>query len=279
MANADNWLEINKLHHDRFADDYAEHHVEIYNETEQARLTSELHAIVSNLRKDNQKLHALDFGTGAGNLTGILLNLGCKVTATDVSEGCMRTVSSNFDDNNSSLETSLLNGIDLSQFSDDTFDLCATYSVLHHVPDYLHAVRELARVTKPGGVIFIDHESSPQSWIPSHDRNEYVRQVQTMIKPSFFDRWGPKGLLHRVRIKLKKIKNPRYQEEGDIHIWDDDHIEWDEVESALREQNIIDIKRSNYLVCRERGKLTPLYDIYKDRYHDMSMLIGYKKRA
>lgn len=134
------------------------------------------------------------------------------------------------------------------------------------------------RITKPGGVIFIDHESSPQAWMPSPVRDAYLKHLQARLKSSFFDRWGPKCLLQRVCIKLKKLGNPRYQIEGDIHVWDDDHIDWDNIENILKEQNV-DITRSDYLVCRVRGETTPLYDNYKSLYFDMSMLIGRKKYA
>ena len=30
-----------------------------------------------------------------------------------------------------------------------------------HIPDYLGAIREMIRILRPGGFIYIDHESSP----------------------------------------------------------------------------------------------------------------------
>jgi len=39
-------------------------------------------------------------------------------------------------------------------FSDGTFDVVAFSSVLHHIPDFERAVREAARVVRPGGAIF-----------------------------------------------------------------------------------------------------------------------------
>lgn len=79
-----------------------------------------------------------------------------------------------------------------------------------------------------------------------------------------------------MKIKLKKINNPRYQEEGDIHIWEDDHIEWDKIEGVLLDEGMREIKRVDYTLCRERGAITPLYDNFKERYHDVSMLIARK---
>jgi ubiquinone/menaquinone biosynthesis C-methylase UbiE len=272
----EDWLKINKSHHDGFANEYEGHHAEIYNAIEQDRLFSVLQEVVQTIRKNTLAPHVLDFGTGAGNLTSHFLNLGCHVTATDVSEGCLDQVKLSFHENGDRLQTVLLNGQDLTNFEDDFFDICATYSVLHHVPDYLLAVRELARVTKPGGIIFIDHESSPDSWQVSDVGEEYLEQVRALIKPAFWPRWSPTALFHRVVVKCHKLQNPRYQEEGDIHIWEDDHIEWDKMESILKEVGFVDIKRTDYLLCRERASNAPLYHQYKGKYTDMSMLVARK---
>lgn len=40
-------------------------------------------------------------------------------------------------------------------FADDSFDLMVQFHVLEHIPDDLAAIREMARVLKPGGVALI----------------------------------------------------------------------------------------------------------------------------
>jgi hypothetical protein len=52
---------------------------------------------------------------------------------------------------------------DLS-FNRDSFDLITFYSVLHHLPDYVAALRVLSGFLKKGGVMYIDHEASPSYW-------------------------------------------------------------------------------------------------------------------
>ena len=51
--------------------------------------------------------------------------------------------------------------------------MAVTYSVLHHVPDYLRAVNELVRVLKPGGLLYIDHEFTDNHWRPDGVLGEY----------------------------------------------------------------------------------------------------------
>lgn len=272
----EDWLKINKSHHDGFADEYEGHHAEIYNAIEQSRLFSALQDVVDDIKKNIPVPHALDFGTGAGNLTSHFLKLGCHVTAADVSEGCLAQVKRSFHANADRLETSLLNGQDLKNFEDNSFDICGTYSVLHHVPDYLLAVREMARVTKQGGMVFIDHEASPDSWKKTNVGEAYLDQIRVLIKPTFWQRWSATAIMSRIVVKWHKLQNPRFQEEGDIHIWEDDHIEWKSIESSLLQFGFVDIKRTNYLLCRERVGNAPLYHKYKDKYSDMSLLVARK---
>lgn len=55
--------------------------------------------------------------------------------------------------------------------------MVATYSVLHHVPDYLKIVDEFVRVLKPGGVIYIDHEVSPSYWEINDTYQSYLEEL------------------------------------------------------------------------------------------------------
>ena len=66
------------------------------------------------------------------------------------------------------LLTLILNGKGLGSLETDSFDFITVYSVLHNITDYLAALSELARVCKPGGVIYLDHEPSGQFWSDDH---------------------------------------------------------------------------------------------------------------
>lgn len=48
-------------------------------------------------------------------------------------------------------------------FPDSSFDLVTAFEVLEHVPDLARAVKEMARVCRPGGLIVI---SVPHDWFP-----------------------------------------------------------------------------------------------------------------
>jgi ubiquinone/menaquinone biosynthesis C-methylase UbiE len=137
-------------------------HPEVYSLREQKRITQNLTTITQQI-VDNQK-SALDIGAGTGNLTGKLLELGYRVMATDISpEMCqiLRRKFSAFIPNQLTVVNSPVEDL---TFSEGKFDLIAGYSVLHHLPDYLAALRYLAFYLKWGGIIYIDHEASPTYW-------------------------------------------------------------------------------------------------------------------
>src|SRR5205823_2480921 len=113
-----------------------------------------------------------------------------------------------------------------SELADQSFDLIATYSVLHHIPDYLAACAEMARLCRPGGVVVIDHEASPNVWQPDASLEQFRRDAP------YFD-WRkylkPSNYVHRVR----RVFDPKHANEGDIHVWPDDHIEWDRIVATM----------------------------------------------
>ena len=161
-SEAQRQIDRNIAIHDRVARKYDALHGEIFNDIEQNRLAASLARARDLVRSGNPALKAFDFGCGSGNVTRHLLDLGLDVTAADVSQGFLDLVRARYPSER--LSTLLMNGRDLSNVGDESHDLIVTYSVLHHIPDYLAAVGELARICKRGGVIMIDHEPTEEYW-------------------------------------------------------------------------------------------------------------------
>jgi ubiquinone/menaquinone biosynthesis C-methylase UbiE len=138
-------------------------HPEVYTKQEQKRITAKLQT-ADKLVTDNQK-NALDVGAGTGNLTGKLLQMSYTVTAVDISAEMCAILKRKY---NGYLQSNKLtiacSPIEDLAFEVGKFDLIACYSVLHHLPDYVNALRCLSVFLKKGGVIYIDHEASPFYW-------------------------------------------------------------------------------------------------------------------
>jgi len=265
-------IQKNVALHTRIATEYDQRHAEIYNRPEQDRLREALRLSVESLTSVGGTPNALDYGCGAGNLTQHLLSLGCTVVASDVTPLFLDVVRSSF--SCPELTTHLLNGADLREFADDSFDLVATYSVLHHVPDYLAIVAEFARVVKRGGVIVIDHEASESFWSPSSVLIEF-RQTTTVARPilrRLMDLLRPSWYAKR----WKKFLDPRFQEEGDIHVWPDDHIEWPKVRDVLSSKGIRVVHEVDYLLYQSHFDPT-IYEKFASRCSDMHLYIGRKE--
>ncbi len=99
---------------------------------------------------------ALDFGCGAGRLTLALAEHVDRVTGVDVSAGMVDKARAL--DTTGGRCTFVLNPRDdLSLFDDGSFDLTYSSLVLQHLPPEQArlALRELARVTRPGGALIV----------------------------------------------------------------------------------------------------------------------------
>ena len=196
-----------------------------------------------------------------------LLDLQMDVTAADLSPEFLRTVERRF-----GVPTLRLNGRDLAEVPDGSFDLVAAYSVLHHIPDYLAAVRELARVTAPGGIVYLDHEANDGFWAPDgcahHLRIEW--QERRLTAPGFWNperrRWQRYLMPSKYALGVRLLFDPDYLFgiEGDIHVWAEDRIEWDRVVEALEESRCEVAWREDYL-NHNPDYPEDLYEAYRDR--------------
>ena len=137
-------------------------HPEVYSKQEQKRITAKLKTIDQQITSNHR--NALDVGAGTGNLTGKLLQMGYTVTATDISPEMCKILKKKYAAYLPEKLTIINSPIEDLSFSEGKFDLITFYSVLHHLPDYVTALRTLSGFLKQGGVMYIDHEASPYYW-------------------------------------------------------------------------------------------------------------------
>ncbi len=242
---------------ERSVQSYAKHHgtydgnhPEIFNDIEQARLRDSLHRLVSESGVTSP--NALDLGAGSGNVTAHLLDLGARVTAAEVSPHFIELLQRRFGD---AVETTHINGENLAGLPDDTFDIVTLYSVLHHIPDYLAIVEEIARVLRPGGLVYFDHEVNEEYWRPDGCWTEF-RQAAAEHYRHQAGLWNPhrwrwqRFLLPRNYVHgLQKLRDPQYmlRREGDIHVTADDHIEWPKLVERVNASGMSVVRSVDYL--------------------------------
>ena len=266
-------IEFNIQAHNKVAIKYAAIHGEIYNQTEQSRLHASLKEAMDLIQCEGTtaRKQVLDLGCGAGNLTDHLVAMNANVISADVSPNFLSQIRQRHSKNE--VSTLQLNGSDLSNIEDASLEMVATYSVLHHIPDYLSIINECMRVLKSGGILYIDHEVPDEYWHHTATLNKFYKDVQS---------FGPHILTKFLRptnyidFFIRKLRNPRYRREGDIHVFPDDHIEWQKIAERINKHGEMLIQR-DYLLYRS-GFKTEVYEAYKTTLSDMRLAI-YRKRC
>lgn len=280
-------ISFNIQAHDEIASNYDERHTEIFNPTEQQRIQRVVEDAYRCLTTRSENKVILDFGSGTGNLTQYLLRLDASVIATDVSTGCLEVVQKKFCNHNN-LTTLVLNGNDLKEIKNNSIDMIATYSVLHHVPDYLKIIGEFTRVVKPGGVIYIDHEVDETYWEYNAAYMSYLKELGNSFYTVHANELGLKqkigvkaylkALLNKLRPERNKPKSLILCGAGDIHVYRHDHINWGEIENILCEHCTIEAG-STYLVCRETEDPPSVWENWHTKCIDMRFIIARKKSS
>ena len=268
---------------------YERRHPEIFNPVEQARLRAGLSAALAEVRSAGAAPRVLDLGCGTGNVTRHLLELGARVVAADVSPEFLTMIRRRHGAAGR-VETLELNGRDLSSLADGSVDAVCAYSVLHHIPDYAGAIDELCRVLAPGGVAYIDHEANENFWdkescfwrlllaaddariarrnrlVPGTPWDPRVHRWQRFLQPS------------KYHLKLRQMVNPAYpwDVEGDIHVWDHDHIEWELVEERLRGGGCEIVRRQDYLNYSTEYP-DEVWERFRDRCTNMRLVVARKR--
>jgi 2-polyprenyl-3-methyl-5-hydroxy-6-metoxy-1,4-benzoquinol methylase len=212
-------------------------HPEVYSKREQKRVTSKLQ-MIDKLVTDNRK-NALDVGAGTGNLTGKLLQMGYTVTAVDISAEMCAILKRKYRDYllNSKLAV-VCSPIEDLAFKAGKFDLITCYSVLHHLPDYLGALRSLSVFLKKGGVIYIDHEASPFYW--KTERSSLANLIKGIYLHS-------NPLLNSVFFQITGLRVPSIDYRLSDYWYKKEHaLNHSSIQQTLKEENYASATRTDY---------------------------------
>jgi len=272
---ADRDIARNAAAYDRVAATYDQVHPEIFNPVEQERLAQAVRDVLGALGPGAAPARVLDIGAGTGNLTGHFLAADAVVTSADVSPGCLRLLAERFGATGRHA-VQRIDGRSLHVFPDASFDVVACYSVLHHVPDYLALVAEMARVARPGGLVYCDHERHDASWTDP-ERDAFMHEAW-VFPPKRWTRFlRPRNYWNRLRPLLawRRWFDPRWMPEGDLHIWPDDHIEWGRLEARAREHGVAPAFVRDYLLYDAHFDRAA-WERWKDRVTDYRMWVGRK---
>src|SRR4051812_14945031 len=109
----------------------------------------------------------LDVGSGPGTITADLARLVREVVAIEATEEAAELTRAELDRQgigNAEVRVGDVHALDLP---DDGIDVAHAHQVLQHVSDPVRALREMARVTRPGGLVAVrDSDYAAFAWYP-----------------------------------------------------------------------------------------------------------------
>jgi len=165
----------------------------------------------------------LDIGTSSGTNLRLLRDLGFSdVTGLDFSEDAIRFCAQ------AGLGTVRQGDITAMPFESDQFSLVLATDIIEHVDDDLRALREVARVLKPGHTVLITVPAFPSLWGFQDDVSLHKRRYR--MKP-LLDRIRAAGLVPRTSFhfnyllfgpiwsarRLMKVWRHRFHSESELN--------------------------------------------------------------
>lgn len=93
----------------------------------------------------------LDIGTGSGLVTRCAEGLFALRIGIDLSPKILAT-------NRKAFDLGVTADVDVLPFADNSFDVVTCFAVLHHLYAFEGLVSEVARVLRPGGIFYSDHD-------------------------------------------------------------------------------------------------------------------------
>lgn len=101
----------------------------------------------------------LDVGCGTGFILNLARDLFAELHGVDVTPAMLAKV-----DTSSGNITLHNRPAESLPFAADSFDAATSYAFLHHLEDYVAALREVHRVLRPGGMLYVDLEPNREFW-------------------------------------------------------------------------------------------------------------------
>lgn len=109
----------------------------------------------------------LDVGSGPGTITADLARVVAEVVAVEVSEDAASLTRAELERQGVTNAEVRVADVHALPLADDAFDVVHAHQVLQHVADPVAALREMARVTQPGGVVGVrDSDYAAFAWYP-----------------------------------------------------------------------------------------------------------------
>ncbi len=191
------------------------------------RLVNILVEAVVDLSDRGLALEVLEVGAGHGGFTESMLAAGCCVTALEMSRSSVDRLQKRFGTNTSfQCLYNPTGGFECLQSSD--FSMATFVSVLHHIPDYVGALREVITRVRPGGSLVALQEPL---WYPTLDH-----ATHRMDRIGYFSWRLRQGSLRQGMATQIRRRRGIYDEDNPA-----DMIEYHIVRKGVDQQILLDL--------------------------------------
>ncbi len=124
--------------------------------------------------KPAQEIRVLDVGTGPGFFAVLLCEIGCSVTAVDLTPAMLSEAGKNAGELRDRIRFLEMDAQSL-EFPDGSFDLVVSRNLTWDLPDPVRAYSEWARVLAPGGMLLVFDANWYSYLFDEEDRRAYER--------------------------------------------------------------------------------------------------------
>ena len=192
------------------------HEPAVYSGTENLEVMAEaknynrylLSVVTGQLRADDS---VLDFGAGAGTFAARLHEAGVRLVAIEPDRELSRRLTA----------LGIPTQLSIGDIADRSIDLVYTLNVLEHIADDGAAVREIARVLKPGGRLVAYVPAFTILWTAMDDRVGHVRRYRRaglvgLLRAAGF-RAGHAGYVDSLGFAASLVYRLTQNSEGEIN--------------------------------------------------------------
>lgn len=162
-------------------------------------------------------LRVLEVACGRGGFVRELARGGAHVTGCDFSFSALRVAHAKLGDATSGTSATLVHGdAHCLPFADASFDLIVSCETIEHLPDVRAAIREMHRVTRPGGKLFLTTPNysnltglyelyarvrrGSRKMDQPYDRRQWFPQIRGWIRGAGWKILGVDGTVHQFPI-------------------------------------------------------------------------------
>jgi ubiquinone/menaquinone biosynthesis C-methylase UbiE len=173
-------------------------------------------AIVLELLDPQSHMRVLDVATGAGHTAAAVAPFVAEVVASDLVPEMIEQTQLLFAKRELHNATAVVSDVEQLLFPAHSFDAVTCRIAPHHFLDINKALREIARVLKPGGLFVVEDSCAPEAVRQDH----FINELETLRDPTHIRAYTKKQWKHMLACAgLRVVRLRNYRKTHDVADW------------------------------------------------------------